>query len=134
MPTRTTVFDGVFVKLSVSPAWWSWFWLGLVYQPLRAKVTIRRNRKPRYKRSGNIVIHAIGWTNMDNLQDMGTKSCNNSSSCTMYVHNIGFPAPPWLGGGALDGVGFRATVTRSNQTVVLHCHWGDGGMLPDDHR
>jgi hypothetical protein len=37
--------DGIYAHLSVGAPWWSWTWLGLVYQPVRGKVTTTRKER-----------------------------------------------------------------------------------------
>jgi hypothetical protein len=115
--------DGTTVHLSVSPPWWSWLYLGLVYQPTEGSVSASRNLD-------SIVLEAMGLSITGPLAQVtpqGSQSCTNCFNLSHYFHNFGFPAPPWLGGGGFSGVGFRATVSKGNETKVLHDHWGSEG-------
>ena len=122
--TRAAFPDGTLVELSVAAPWWSWLWLGLVYQPGQASVSASAPLT-------NITIRALGLAvtspNLAQVVDLGHQECNACSSLTMLVHNFGFPFPPWLGGGGFRGIGYNVTAARGGRSVVLHDHWGSTG-------
>ena len=145
--------DGTRVRLSVGAPWWSWFWLGFIYQPSTGTVTVTRTTTQRVchwwclwlccdnetvEASTNvesILIEARGFTSNaagSQVTPQGQAQCSNCSSLTHYVQNFGFPAPPWAGGGGFQGIGFRATVRHGKEVLVLHDHWGSAGTMPAD--
>jgi hypothetical protein len=149
---RTHTFrDGTRAELSVSAPWWSWLWLGLIYQPAEGHVSVRKERVQTVRQwwclwlctseervwvdePASITIEAKGYTNVaaQQVTDQGIASCGRCSSLSHFVHNLGFPLPPFAGGGGFQGVGFRATVRHGDESVVLSGHWGDRGTLPPD--
>lgn len=152
-PVDTTFGDGTRAHLDVGAPWWSWIWGGLIYQPARGTVTAVKATTTRVchwwclwlccseKRVDNpspvdrIVIEALGYTRNpagDQVTQQGSATCNNCSFLSHYVHNIGFPVPPWGGGGGFQGIGFRATITHRGEVKVLHDHWGSAGTMPAD--
>ncbi len=151
MPSHT-FSDGTRATLSVGAPWWSWLWLGLVYQPATGHVTVRKQREETVRHwyclwlctstelvwadePASIVIEAKGFTPNaagSQVTDQGRSACDRCASLTHYVHNLGFPVPPWGGGGGFQGIGFRASITHGNESTVLSGHWGDAGALPPD--
>lgn len=145
--------DGVHAHLSVGAPWWSWTWLGLVYQPVRAGVaTTRKERRSVRKwycvwlctvtemvnvaaNVDSLEVEGRAFSSADatleTLTTLGPTSCTTCSSRTLSAHNFGFPLPPWLGGG-YKGVGFRARVRHRGTEAVLHDHWGSAGPMPAD--
>jgi hypothetical protein len=133
---RATLGDGTVVTLSVGPPWWSWLWLGLLYQPGKGSVSATAPLSA-------ITINALGLAvtspNLAQVVDLGHQECSNCVNLDLYVHNFGFPLPPWLGGGGFRGIGYRAFVERSGHSAVLHDHWGSSqdstvtaiGLPPD---
>jgi len=154
MPKRSGTLGNWKVELAIKPPWWSWLWGGLVYQPLHATVSVFEEVKKekrrwyclwfckttvtvRESRRARINIHALGVPSDivpgSPPTDLGNKSCENCSSKTFVVHQIGFPVPPWAGGGGWKGVGFRSNIAGNNNTLALQCHWGNSDFLPADH-
>jgi hypothetical protein len=119
--TRATFPDGSTANLSVGPPWWSWLWLGLIYQPGKGTVTASA---PLSAVSINALGLAITPPNLAQVVNLGEQHCTNCTSLDLYIHNFGFPLPPWLGGGGFRGIGYRAIVTRGGHSAVLHDHWG----------
>jgi hypothetical protein len=118
-----TFSDGTTAHLSVSPPWWSWLYLGLIYQPTEGSVSASRELD-------SITLEAMGISITGSLAQVtpqGEQTCTRCRGVSHYVHNFGFPAPPWLGGGGFTGVGFRATVRKGAEVKVLHDHWGSEG-------
>jgi hypothetical protein len=150
---NATFADGTKVSLSVAPVWWQWLYLGLVYNRVDAtaraikptRVTSRpwwcfwcRPRTTTEDRSSpvdTIIIEAMGFTSNPALQqvtDQGAADCGVCSELVHSVHNIGFPVPPWAGGGGFQGVGFRASVTHRGEMKVLSGAIGQSGAFPND--
>ncbi len=144
-----TFQDGTKATLKVSAPWWSWIWLGILWQPARGTVTttIKQKKKVKQwwciwfcskteaveveKKVSSIKIEAKG-TNNNQVADQGSSQCTNCSEESHSVHLFGFPVPPWLGGAAFQGIGFRATVSHAGKMAILHDHWGKSGGLPAD--
>lgn len=147
--------DSITARLSVRAPWWSWLWLGLIYQPARGRVECTRAERREVRKwycvwlctvtqtvnvpakVDSITLEAMGYTRNeagDSLGALGATECRECSSRQLYAHNFGFPVPPWLGGGGFQGVGFRGAVAHLGQTEVLHDHWGSTGTLPSDFR
>jgi len=141
--TSVTFSDGTIANLDVGAPWWSWFWLGLIYQPARGTVTVFKNVQEQVHpwwclwlctetetvqqpANATIRVDAMGYTSNssgEQTTDQGEDSCESCSSVTHYVHNFGFPLPPWAGGGGFQGIGFRGAVGHGT-TLFLHNHWG----------
>jgi hypothetical protein len=122
-PTDGDFQDGTHVHLDVGAPWWSWLWLGLIYQPAHASVSASSPVE-------SVVIDTMGFSGTGALAQVtpqGQSRCTNCRGTEHYVQNFGFPLPPWLGGGGFQGVGFRATVGHGSQVIVLHDHWGSKG-------
>jgi hypothetical protein len=143
--TSGTFGDGTMATFSVGAPWWSWFWLGLFYQPARGQLDVFKNvQVQRHKwwclwlctetvtesrgvNADALTIRALGFSGVpagEQDVDAGFEACTNCSSLTHYVHNFGFPAPPWAGGGGFKGIGFRGSATYKGPTLILHDHWG----------
>lgn len=145
--------DGIHAHLSVGAPWWSWSWFGLVYQPVRGRVTTTRKERREVRKwycvwlctvtetvdvAANVeslVLEGKAFSSVDatleTLTNFGPTQCSSCSSRTIYAHNFGFPLPPWLGGG-YKGVGFRAEAEHHGEREVLHDHWGSAGPMPAD--
>lgn len=145
----------VWVDLELSRPGWSWLYGGLIYQPLvahlrgyqevRKKVRkwyglwlYRKTETVREERDlAELGIHALGVPS--NIvpgtapADLGTRRSIRCSHLTFTVKQIGFPVPPWAGGGGWKGLGFRAFAFDGQRTVALSDHWGSSDFLPEDH-
>ena len=145
--------DSITARLSVHAPWWSWLWLGLIYQPARGRVECTRPERREVRKwycvwlctvtqtvnvpanIDRITLEGMGYTGNeagDTLSPIGPADCSSCASRQLYAHNFGFPVPPWLGGGGFQGVGFRGTVVHRGRREVLHDHWGSAGTLPPD--
>jgi hypothetical protein len=151
--TSANLPDGIRARLSVRAPWWSWLWLGFVYQPVRGLLQTTRQERREVRKwycvwlctvtqtvdvpanTDRLVLEgrafsSVGAT-LEQLQVIGPTECSDCSSRTLYAHNFGFPLPPWLGGG-FKGVGFRAQVNHRGSEAILHDHWGSAGPMPAD--
>lgn len=143
--TDGTFPDGTMAHFDVGAPWWSWLWLGLIYQPARGKINVFTNvQKPVREwwclwlcketqtvqqpvNAVSLTVDALGLTVNpagEQVTNQGEDFCGSCSSVTHYVHNFGFPAPPWAGGGGFKGIGFRGSAIHAESRVVLHDHWG----------
>ncbi len=139
--TSVTLRNGTIATLNVGPPWWSWSWLGLIDQPNQGTVAVFKNVQQQYNpwwclwlctetetvqqpvNASVITVAALGLATVggDHVQSMGQNSCRSCSSVTLWVQNIGVPAPAWAGGGTLKGIGYSGTVEGA---PALHAHWG----------
>ena len=150
---RTHTFsDGTRAELSVRAPWWSWLWLGLIYQPAKGHVSVRKERVETVRNwwclwlckskrrvwaeePASITIEAKGFSSNAAgtlVTDLGRTSCDSCADLSHFVHNFGFPVPPWAGGGGFQGIGFRVTIRYGSESIVLSGHWGNRGTLPAD--
>ncbi len=156
MANKSSKVGNLTIKMKVAPRGWSYitvFWRPVVttasiYEEVKRlkrmwwcaflckrEVTVKEPRN-----IDHIIIHTYAVpvditpeAGTQGLTDMGIRECRNCSKRTLWVHNVGFPIPPFLGGGGFKGVGSLVSFTISGITHNLSFNFGDITALPADH-